>query len=343
MKQKANTMKRIKLSLANQQVEFVDREQALKRIEEWVSRGVAFPQVVYGPEGCGKTAWLRQSAELLRELGFDVIYVNPIEKEFMAELGIQRLKDKLTSLAREVTSQLAWVRVTWSVIDIVREAIRLGRGKIAIIIDDAFQVIGLDNAAIYVKGLLGILEHPPEPYERVIAIAATSESVSRREIGRHEWADIRPIWNMSKEGFKQLYDQLPGNKPDFEEVWRLTGGNPRMLERLYESRWKLNAVIDELINRKELTHDFVRKWLSHLREAVSDPDYLWYNAPEELIDELIEKNLIMYFLPERDQWFWIDAPPPERDPELGIGKYVAWQTPIHREAIRRVLESSRRS
>jgi hypothetical protein len=35
--------------------------------------------------------------------------------------------------------------------------------------------------------------------------------------------------------------------------------------------------------------------------------------------------------------FWIDQPPPERDPELGIGKNVAWQTPIHREAVRRAL------
>jgi hypothetical protein len=30
-------------------------------------------------------------------------------------------------------------------------------------------------------------------------------------------------------------------------------------------------------------------------------------------------------------------PPPERDPELGIGKYLAWQTPIYREAVRRAL------
>ncbi|GAB6944937.1 hypothetical protein JCM14467A_17190 [Vulcanisaeta sp. JCM 14467] len=35
---------------------------------------------------------------------------------------------------------------------------------------------------------------------------------------------------------------------------------------------------------------------------------------------------------------WIDEPPPERDPELGIGRYVAWQTPLHREAVRKALE-----
>jgi hypothetical protein len=41
---------------------------------------------------------------------------------------------------------------------------------------------------------------------------------------------------------------------------------------------------------------------------------------------------------DRDPYFWIDQPPPERDPELGIGKNVAWQTPLHREAVRRALE-----
>ena len=34
----------------------------------------------------------------------------------------------------------------------------------------------------------------------------------------------------------------------------------------------------------------------------------------------------------------LDRPAPQRDPELGIGKYLAWQTPIHREAVRRALK-----
>jgi len=40
----------------------------------------------------------------------------------------------------------------------------------------------------------------------------------------------------------------------------------------------------------------------------------------------------------RDPWFWIDETPPERDSELGIGKRVAWQTPLHREAVKRALK-----
>ena len=54
---------------------------------------------------------------------------------------------------------------------------------------------------------------------------------------------------------------------------------------------------------------------------------------------LVEQNLVMdVYL--RQEHLWIDQPPPERDPELGIGKYLAWQTPIHREAVRRALRDA---
>jgi hypothetical protein len=62
------------------------------------------------------------------------------------------------------------------------------------------------------------------------------------------------------------------------------------------------------------------------------------NHPEEFKNELIAKNLIVYDMYDRDPWFWIDEPPPERDPELGVGREVAWQTPLHREAVKRALE-----
>lgn len=53
---------------------------------------------------------------------------------------------------------------------------------------------------------------------------------------------------------------------------------------------------------------------------------------------LIEKNLVVYDLYSRDPELWVDEPPPERDPELGIGRHVAWQTPLHKEAVKRAIE-----
>jgi len=334
-------VRRVRLGFANIEVDFVDREQALRRVEEWVDKGTYPVQVVYGPEGCGKTAWLRQSAELLRELGFDVIYINPIEREFLAEVSVEDLKRRLIDILREATDN-AWIKAVWVVIDLARALIKAGRGRIAVLVDDAFQTIGLDKAAMYVKGMLGLIEHPPERYERVITIAATSEGLSRWEIGRHRWADLTPMWNMAREGFRQLYDQILGNKPPFEETFRLTGGNPSMLARLYRESWDTNLVVKRLIEEKKITPEFVAKWRNYLKNAIDDPDTLWGpDVPEELINELTKRNLILYFMPDRDARLWIDTPPPEKDSELGIGKYVAWQSPIHREAVKRALEGAR--
>jgi hypothetical protein len=146
------------------------------------------------------------------------------------------------------------------------------------------------------------------------------------------------MWNMSRKGFEELYEKIPGLKPEFEDIWKLTGGNPDMLSKLYQAEWNVNRIIDELIKSKEFTSSFIEKWKSWLEEAVKDPDILWRaNVPDELVRELIAKNLIVHNMYDRDPWFWIDEPPLEKDLDLGIGKHIAWQTPLHREAVKRVI------
>ncbi len=115
-----------------------------------------------------------------------------------------------------------------------------------------------------------------------------------------------------------------------------------MLERLYENNWSVDKVVNEVINRNKLRR-FARSLSSvkraWLMEAVNDPDTLFARERIPLMDRLVELNLIIDDIPEREEYQWIDQPPPEKDEELGIGKYVAWQSPIHREAVKRVLES----
>lgn len=334
-------IKRIRLRFANNvEVEFIDRDEALRKILEWAEKGVRFPQVVFGPEGCGKTAWLRQGVEVLKELGFDVIYMNPLEKTFYAEIGVEDVKKKLLNILMEA-SETAWGRAVSALVILIRELLEVGRKKIAILIDDAFQVIGLDKAAIYVKGLLGLIEYPPRNYDAIVAIVATSEGQSKRDIGRHNWADLRPIWNMAREGFKELYDQIPGGKPPFDEAWKLTGGNPRILSNLYQEEWNMRSIVKDIIRKRDIGRfigSLSKEEIEALSKAVENPDVLMRKENIKLLDKLVELNLIIDNLYDREQHFWIDTPPPEMDLELGIGKYVAWQSPIHREAVRKVLD-----
>ena len=334
-------MRRITVRFADLDIEFVDRDVALRQVEDWADKSTWYPVVIFGPEGCGKTAFLRQTVEALRELDYNVLYLHPLDRVFMAEVDEPDVKSLFLDLVRQTLADERWGRIALAVFDLVRELLRRRKRKVAVIADDVFQAIGLDNAAAYVKGLLNMIEHPVYDYEKIVILVATSEGLSRSEIGRHRWAHLKPMWNMSREGFQQLYEKMPGPKPPFNEVWKWTGGNPNILRELYMAGWSRDAVVAQLIREKRLTPNFIARWRVWLEKAVNDPEALWSpDVPEELIKQLVERNLIVYNIYEREQIFWVDQPPPERDPELGIGKDVAWQTPLHREAVRKALQEA---
>ncbi|MEM4754549.1 ATP-binding protein [Pyrobaculum sp.] len=330
-------MERVRLRFARGVVvEFVDRELGIKRVEEWAARGTRFVQLVYGPEGCGKTAWLKQSAVLLRSWGYDVIYVNTLQRDYVAYIDLKEAVRRLAEAAAE-RSGVAEVKLADLAIQLAKYALKRRRKRIAVLADDVFKAIGLSNAAGYVMWMLSIIEYPPGDYESVVAVVATNEGISRRELGKHRWADLRIMWNMPREGFKQLYELLPGEEPPFEEAWRLTGGNPSVLAKLYEEDWDVSKVVEEVVVKGDF--NFLQTWRSWLEEAVEDPDILWReDAPRELVERLIEWNFIVFNLPKREPWLWVDAPPPESDGEIGVGRHVAWQTPLHREAVRRAID-----
>jgi hypothetical protein len=96
--------------------------------------------------------------------------------------------------------------------------------------------------------------------------------------------------------------------------------------------------LTRIIRSKRLSPNFIKKWSRYLEKIIEDPDYLWSgDVPERLINILLTKNLVIDNLYEREPRFWIDQPP-RKDLEIGVGEEVAWQTPLHREAVRRALE-----
>ena len=268
-------MRRVRLPFAPElEVEFTDRVRAIEQVRELAERGTRYPLVVFGPEGCGKTAWLKQGVEVLRESEFSAIYSNPLRRDFVAEVGIRSIEERAREVLRSFLPGYELAKAVWRAVGFAREAIKLGRGRVAVVVDEAFQLTGARSAALFVKGLLELIEHPDGAYERVVAIAATSEGFSRREIGRHRWADLKPMWNMGRRGFEELYERIPGPKPPFEEVWRLTGGNPDALRRLYQAGWSADAVVGKLVVEREVAPGLVSRWRSWLEGAVEDPDTL---------------------------------------------------------------------
>ena len=330
---------RIRLRFDDLEVEFIDRVRGIEQVYEFAEKGTRFPVVVFGPEGCGKTAWLKQATEILRENSFDVIYIDPLRRDSTTYIGVEDVVSRLSEAIANATG-FTPLKLADFVVYLANQLLKKWKRKrIAVLVDEVFQAIGIEKSEAYVKALLNTIEYPPEPYEKIVIVAATSEGFSRWRIGRHLWAWIRPMWNMPRKGFEELYEKIPGPKPSFDEIWRLTGGNPRMLSMLYRARWSVDSVVEDIARPRGVTRDFVKRWRQYLVDIVEDPDALMErDVPDELKHALIEKNLIVYDLYSRNPELWVDEPPPEKDPELGIGKYVAWQTPLHREAVKKALQ-----
>ena len=154
-------MKRIKLKLApGVETEFVDRDRALGQIVEWAEKSTRFPVVVFGPEGCGKSAFLRQAAEALGEFGFDVVYVDAAHRDFVAYTDVAEVARRLLDAASDV-SGLAQLKLAYLAVDLAKELIgRWGKKKVAVLVDEVFHAVGLDKTGIYVKSLLNLIEYP---------------------------------------------------------------------------------------------------------------------------------------------------------------------------------------
>ncbi len=336
-------MRRIKVSFAGLEVEFTDRDKALQQVEEVAEKGTFPVYVIYGPEGCGKTALLRQAKVILEEgYGYNVIYLNPAAERIDEILDYT---PAIGEVVREVAALIPdpYSRIVDAAISVARRVLkRFSGARLAVLMDDVFQAVGLDRAEVYTKALLNLIEWPPASYERIVVLVTSSEGLSRERIGRHNWATTFILWNMHREGFRILYEELPGAKPGFEQAWIWTGGNPRYLERLYKNNWDVENLINEIIKDRglmKLINSLTRAEAEILEQALEDPDVLLkrYSEVKGLINELIGRNLVIEIW-DRDERFWIDTPPPEKDPKLGIGRYYAWQTPLHREAIKKTLE-----
>jgi Archaeal ATPase. len=317
-------VRRVELELApGLVVEFADQERALGQVAEWAERGTRWPLVIFGPEGCGKTAFLRQAASGLRELGYDVFYLHPLDRAFSAEVDDPDVEALFLDLVRRTLEDGRWGRLAMAVFDLTREILR--RRKVAVIADDVFQAIGLDKAA-YVKGLLNMIEHPQYKYENMVVLVATSEGVSRREIGGIGGPASCPCGIWRGTAFCSCMKKILGPKPPFEEAWRLAGGNPNTLVELYKAGWDVDEVAKRLIVSKGLS-SFVRSLGREVREllwrAVEDPDPLLSPEGVPLLERLIDINVLIDSITYRDPPLWIDQPPPERDLELGIGKHAA--------------------
>ena len=118
-----------------------------------------------------------------------------------------------------------------------------------------------------------------------------------------------------QKSFEQPYVQIPGEKPPFEEVWRVAGSNPKLLGELYGAGWRAEAVAGRLVRQKRLG-GFVQSLgdaeRALLRRALDDPDTLMTREGIPLLERLVDMNLVADELYPRDPWYWAGEGPRAR-------------------------------
>lgn len=236
-----------------------------------------------------------------------------------------RLVEDLLSIP--IGSTLA--RIVMTLVSRLGKRVSLAGKKILIVIDDVYRAIGLNDIDRYTKSLYEWIGYLHERYDVkcVAIIMTTSEGISKRFLARHTYVSVEMLWNLPRDGFKELVEQLkPPHGVDIDVLWRLTGGNPRALIEIARFEWNIDkwmGVVYENRVRRAI-HVVGRE---KLRRVIENPDSDWKTA-EELEDMglMIELRRIA-----------VVGKAPNPDPELGIGKDWAWQLPVYKLIIEKHL------
>ncbi|BDR92094.1 ATP-binding protein [Vulcanisaeta souniana] len=327
---------------------FVDRVSELGWLRGWVSRFRYVPLYVYGPEGCGKTRLLKEFVRRFREyfggdavaVYIDALEMGSIEKAVLTPPGLSLMIDAI----RDVINGVLGVgpSLARAIADVLERAVgrqRLRGNYVLVVVDDVVRAVGMDRVEWYVKWLFELMNKLSSEYgpRAINFVVATSEGESLGSVTRHRHGHAALLWNLDREPFMELLNALnPPRGFDVEEAWRLLGGNPgKAMELANRYNWDLRAMLNDYVRRAVLLMDTIkaRGLVNPLRMAINDVD-TFYGDPgtTELRELLIRENYIIY-----KDWATLSGSPINPNQEIGVGRFYAWQTPIHREALATTL------
>lgn len=341
-------------------IPFVGRRVELRALCRLNEKQMYLPLFIYGPEGCGKTTLLREFTTSFNNYfskGF-ALYVNaeseswrPQEVFTVPKIYSELIHEIALSLAEFLNVPLSQIagRIAGRYVSAMLEKIYLRRlrgrvDRLFIAIDEIVKSIGLPSIEGYAKSMYNEINFRNEqhPFFGVILnyIAATSEGESLELLGRHSYISIMIVWNMLRRDFEELYyrvkEYFPGSAPPFEDIWKLLGGNPRRLIELAQKyQWNVEYFLKDLVNTYRDSIMRIRKkgFTDMLKAIIEDPDNVFRDEVSiDIRDYLVGMNLLINkSLPTLTRE---EIP---QDLEIAVGKYYAWQTPIYREAVKKIL------
>jgi len=326
-------------------IRFVDRRVELEALAAWASRQRELPLYLYGPEGCGKTRLVKEFVARVEELvGGDTlaVYIDALEESSLRSAiavsaglspALDALEDLVAGLGEGVGRVLA-KQLTRLLGRILSRTAMSGK-KLVVVVDDVVGALGLERVEWYIKWVYEASWRLLEEYglEAATFIVLTSEGRSLEKVWSHSHAATFMVWNLGRQAFEELVEQLSVPEGlDREAVWRLLGGNPRrLLELVTVYDWSLEAMLDAYTERLRGVVEYAAQegLTGALARIVEDPDAAAeaYRAKRLLL----EHNLL---LPVSTMLGFHRLEPSR---SLGVGRHYAWQTPLLREAVAKLL------
>ena len=330
---------------------FVNRNDELKALERLGRRGSPSVMYVYGPEGCGKTRLLREFIKTFDGIG---IYIDALEQESIKRALIftkrlSEVEDLFTELAEQVVGSVGkwFTSRIFTMLEKLITKVKIKGENLVIAIDDVVRARGLEDLERYIKWLYELQWKVYEDYEpkSILIIATTSEGYSLRRIMRHTYNIPNLIWNLRRGAYEELVQQLGlANKDVIEDVWKLTGGNPRsVIEVATIYRWNYEEWLARIENELRDVANILRakNLVEETYRLIENPDILHERPSIELRETyeiLLEHNVMMYVgIDLLSSWVRGERTL-EPNRELGIGRYYAWQMPAYRKALERALQ-----
>ncbi len=324
---------------------FVNRVEELNILNKLATEGCILPIYIYGPEGCGKTRLLK---EFVRNFHDIAIYIDALEREdihkvLMYSSCLKDVVDVLLAFLQTISGHLGRVLIDkiFTIVSKISTKFKLEDRHLVIALDDVSRAIGLDEIEWYVKWLYNSISKISEEYEpkSILIIVTTSEGISKRLVARHRHALIYMIWSLEYEAFQELTKQLnPPSKDIVDKVWELTGGNPsKLLEIALIHKWNVNLWFEHLEERIEEIFDRIRRenLIKELILLLEDPDIIHKQTTQELykLYEILEYESLMMYV----GYSLITGKRIQKQPELGIGQYYAWQIPAYRVVFLKIM------
>jgi hypothetical protein len=89
------------------------------------------------------------------------MYINVLQREHAVYTDVKEVIDRIAGAVADITSY-APIKLADLIVLLANQLLKKWRKKkIALLMDEVFQAIGIDKAEIYTKMLLNLIEYPP--------------------------------------------------------------------------------------------------------------------------------------------------------------------------------------